>query len=124
MNLALKGKQKSVGFAYAWQGILFVIRNERNFRLHLLAAVIVIFIGTLLHLSMLEWVVIIVAIANVLITEMINSALEAIMDYLSLEFHPAIKQIKDMAAGAVLIAAIAAAAIGCIIFIPKIISIV
>ncbi|MBU5265891.1 diacylglycerol kinase family protein [Virgibacillus proomii] len=124
MNLALKGKQKSVGFAYAWQGILFVIRNERNFRLHLLAAVIVIFIGTLLHLSMLEWVVIIVAIANVLITEMINSALEAIMDYLSLEFHPAIKQIKDMAAGAVLIAAIAAAVIGCIIFIPKIISIV
>lgn len=124
MNLALKGKQKFVGFTYAWQGILFVVRNERNFRLHLLAAVIVIFVGTLLHLSMLEWVVIIIAIANVLITEMINSAFEAIMDYLSLEFHPAIKQIKDMAAGAVLIAAIAAAAIGCIIFIPKIISIV
>jgi undecaprenol kinase len=124
VNLALKGKQKIIGFAYAWQGILFVIRNERNFRLHLLAAVIVIFAGSLLHLSMLEWVVIIVAITNVLITEMINSALEAIMDYLSLEFHPAIKKIKDMAAGAVLIAAIAAAAIGCIIFIPKIISIV
>ncbi len=124
MNLALKGKQKFIGFAYAWQGILFVIRNERNFQLHLLAAVIVILAGTLLHLSMLEWVVIIVAITNVLITEMINSALEAIMDYLSLQFHPAIKKIKDMAAGAVLIAAIAAAAIGCIIFIPKIISIV
>jgi undecaprenol kinase len=124
VNLALKGKQKFIGFAYAWQGILFVIRNERNFQLHLLAAVIVILAGTLLHLSMLEWVVIIVAITNVLITEMINSALEAIMDYLSLQFHPAIKKIKDMAAGAVLIAAIAAAAIGCIIFIPKIISIV
>ncbi|MFU0791436.1 MAG: diacylglycerol kinase [Virgibacillus proomii] len=122
--MALKGKQKFIGFAYAWQGILFVIRNERNFQLHLLAAVIVILAGTLLHLSMLEWVVIIVAITNVLITEMINSALEAIMDYLSLQFHPAIKKIKDMAAGAVLIAAIAAAAIGCIIFIPKIISIV
>ncbi|MGX4669623.1 diacylglycerol kinase family protein [Cerasibacillus sp. JNUCC 74] len=120
----MKGKQKFIGFAYAWQGILFVIRNERNFQLHLLAAVIVILAGTLLHLSMLEWVVIIVAITNVLITEMINSALEAIMDYLSLQFHPAIKKIKDMAAGAVLIAAIAAAAIGCIIFIPKIISIV
>ncbi|WP_121615059.1 diacylglycerol kinase [Virgibacillus halodenitrificans] len=119
MSLELKGK-RSVGFTFAWNGLKEVTRTERNFRIHLFITALVLTIGFLVELNWLEWCIVIFAIGFVLVTEITNSAIEKMIDYLNPAIHPSAKIIKDMAAGAVLIAAIIAALIGLIIFLPKI----
>ncbi|WP_243601621.1 diacylglycerol kinase family protein [Virgibacillus halodenitrificans] len=119
MSLELKGK-RSVGFTFAWNGLKEVTRTERNFRIHLFITALVLTIGFLVELNWLEWCIVIFAIGLVLVTEVTNSAIEKMIDYLNPAIHPSAKIIKDMAAGAVLIAAIIAALIGLIIFLPKI----
>ncbi|MBR7796995.1 diacylglycerol kinase [Agaribacter marinus] len=121
MSLELKDNKKSIGFSYAWNGIMHVIKHERNFRLHLVSASLVIVAGFICRLSSFEWMFILLAIGLVLTAELINSAMESMMDYLKPDIHPIAKQIKDMAAGAVLISAITAAGIGLIIFAPKLV---
>ncbi|WP_099158540.1 diacylglycerol kinase family protein [Virgibacillus ndiopensis] len=115
-----KGKN-SIGFSYAWNGLVKTIKSERNFQIHISSAAIVIIIGFILHLSVLEWSIILLVIGLVLIAEMINTAIEQIIDYLKPDIHPKAKVIKDIAAGSVLISAIIAAIVGLIIFIPKLI---
>ncbi|MCJ0930831.1 diacylglycerol kinase [Virgibacillus halodenitrificans] len=115
----MKGK-RSVGFTFAWNGLKEVTRTERNFRIHLFITALVLTIGFLVELNWLEWCIVIFAIGLVLVTEVTNSAIEKMIDYLNPAIHPSAKIIKDMAAGAVLIAAIIAALIGLIIFLPKI----
>ncbi len=122
MSLELKNKKWSIGFSYAWEGIVQVVKLERNFQIHLITALLVIIAGFILGLSRMEWIFIVIAIGIVLIAEMINSTIERIMDYIKPDIHPAAKQIKDMAAGGVLIAAVAAFIIGLFIFIPNIIA--
>nr|WP_279391921.1 diacylglycerol kinase [Virgibacillus halodenitrificans] len=117
--MELKGK-RSVGFTFAWNGLKEVTRTERNFRIHLFITALVLTIGFLVELNWLEWCIVIFAIGLVLVTEVTNSAIEKMIDYLNPAIHPSAKIIKDMAAGAVLIAAIIAALIGLIIFLPKI----
>nr|WP_223280549.1 diacylglycerol kinase [Virgibacillus halodenitrificans] len=117
--MELKGK-RSVGFTFAWNGLKEVTRTERNFRIHLFITALVLTIGFLVELNWLEWCIVIFAIGFVLVTEVTNSAIEKMIDYLNPAIHPSAKIIKDMAAGAVLIAAIIAALIGLIIFLPKI----
>jgi undecaprenol kinase len=119
VSLELKGK-RSVGFTFAWNGLKEVTRTERNFRIHLFITALVLTIGFLVELNWLEWCIVIFAIGFVLVTEVTNSAIEKMIDYLNPAIHPSAKIIKDMAAGAVLIAAIIAALIGLIIFLPKI----
>ncbi|AIF43396.1 diacylglycerol kinase family protein [Virgibacillus sp. SK37] len=119
MSLELKGK-RSIGFTFAWNGLIEVTRTEKNFRIHLFVAILVFTIGLLVELNWLEWCMVIFAIGFVLVTEVTNSAIEKMMDYLNPAIHPSAKIIKDMAAGAVLISAITAALIGLIIFLPKI----
>lgn len=121
MSLELKDKKRTIGFSYAWNGIKHVIRTERNFRIHLSAAFLVILAGIIFQLSQIEWAVILLVIGIVIILEMTNSAIEKLIDYLKPEIHPKAKIIKDISAGAVLISAITAATVGLIIFIPKII---
>ena len=75
--------------------------------------------GVLLGLSRMEWVAVVIVIGAVLAAEAVNSALEAIADFVSPEYSEAIKRIKDLAAGAVLLMAIAAAIVGGIIFFPS-----
>ena len=96
-------------------------RREHNAWIHAAAAVIVLSAACLLRLSYMEFIALLVAIALVWISELVNTAIEKIMDHLSPELHPSVKEIKDLAAGAVLIASIIACLIGGIIFIPKII---
>ncbi|WP_165767880.1 diacylglycerol kinase family protein [Virgibacillus indicus] len=117
----MKDKKRTIGFSYAWNGIKHVIRTERNFRFHLMAAILVIIAGIVFHISHVEWSLVMIVIGLVLILEMINTAIEKLIDYLKPEINPAAKIIKDISAAAVLISAITAAAIGLIIFIPKII---
>lgn len=109
-------------FRYAFHGIQLLIRYEHNAWIHCFAAVCVITAGFLTGLSAMEWIVVIFAIGMVLAAEAVNSSIEALADLVSPGYNEAIKRTKDLAAGAVLILAIAAAIIGMIIFIPKIIS--
>lgn len=105
-------------FRYAFFGIVSATKQQ-NMRIHLCSAIIVIIAGILTGLSMTEWLILIVIIALVIGTEMVNTAIEAVVDLSSPEIHPLAKLAKDVAAGAVLVFAIASVIIGVLIFIPK-----
>lgn len=107
-------------FGYAFEGILTGIRKERNMRIHTVAMILVVFFGTVLGLSATEWCICLVLFGLVMALELVNTAVEAVVDLVTEERKPLAKTAKDTAAGAVLIAAIMAAVIGCIIFLPKI----
>lgn len=98
------------------------MKSERNFRLHLLAAIIVIIAGFVVELTRIEWLFTVVAIGSVLAAESLNSAVEKMLDYLNPDVHPQAKIVKDVAAGAVLLTAVMAAIIGVIVFLPNIVS--
>ncbi len=106
-------------FAYAFNGIRLLIQNEPNAWIHCAAAISAVALGFVLQISRLEWITIVVVIGMVLAAEAVNSSIEALADLVSPEYNEAIKRTKDLAAGAVLLVAIAAAVVGCIIFIPK-----
>ena len=93
--------------------------REQNFRFHLLSAVIVIIAGLFTGLSILEWIVIILVIALVIGAEMLNTAIERVVDLVSPDYHPLAKQAKDIAAASVLVFAACSVIIGMLIFLPK-----
>jgi len=103
-------------FNFAVEGIIHVVRTQRNMRIHLLAAVIVLVAAIGVGVSKLELIALLLAIAFVFITEMINSALEQAIDVATTSFDPLAKLAKDVAAGAVLIATVNAIAIGYLVF--------
>lgn len=109
-------------FQYAFEGIYTGIRKERNMKIHCLAAVCVVAAGTLLKISAMEWCFCLILFGMIFSLELVNTALEAVVDLVTEERKPLAKIAKDTAAGAVLIAAIMAAVTGGIIFIPKILS--
>lgn len=108
-------------FRYAFHGIFLLVSQEANAWIHCFAAVCVIAAGFFFGISTMEWVAVVFAIGMVLAAEAVNSAVEALADRVTEDYDEAIKCTKDLASGAVLILAIAAAVIGCIIFIPKIV---
>jgi diacylglycerol kinase (ATP) len=103
-------------FNFAVEGIIHVVRTQRNMRIHLLAAVIVLVAAIWVGVSKLELIALLLAIAFVFIAEMINSALEQAIDVATTSFDPLAKLAKDVAAGAVLIATVNAIAIGYLVF--------
>ena len=107
-------------FGYAFQGIFTCVRKERNMKIHCVAAVLVVIAGVILKISAIEWCICMVLFGLVMSLEHVNTAVEAVVDMVTEEYHPLAKVAKDTAAGAVLIAAIMAAIAGCIIFLPKI----
>ena len=107
-------------FRYAFRGIWLMIREEHNAWIHLTVVAILIPVCIVLHLTEIEWALIILCIGLVLAMELINSAIERLADKISRTRDEDIGKIKDLAAGAVLISAIAAAAVGLIILLPKI----
>ena len=109
-------------FGYAVQGILTATK-EQNLRFHLLSAVIVIVSGILTGISIIEWMILTIVMALVIGTELINTAIERVVDLASPELHPLAKDAKDIAAGAVLVFAVASVIIGLLIFLPKWLSI-
>lgn len=117
-GFTLRKRLKS--FTYAFHGIGLLIQNEHNAWIHCFAACCVIIAGWYFNLNTTEWIAVIFAIGMVLAGEAINSSIEVLCDLVSPEYNEAIKRTKDLAAGAVLLLAIAAAAIGCLIFFPKI----
>ena len=115
-SLSFVSRKKS--FSYAINGIRLLVAREPNAKLHTVATIAVIALGIVRHISPLQWVAIIVAIGLVWITETLNTCIEELCNYAcENKTDPAIKIIKDMAAGAVLIATIASVVIGVIVFV-------
>ncbi len=103
-------------FNYAIEGIVHVLRTQRNMRIHFVVAIGVLVAALAFDVSRLELIALLLAIAFVLIAEMINTAVEAAVDVASTSFDPMVKLAKDIGAGAVLIAAITAVAVGYLVF--------
>ena len=103
-------------FNYAFEGIIHVLRTQRNLRLHFLAAIGVFAAAIALGVSRLQLIALVLAIAFVLVAEMLNTAIEGVIDVTTTSFDPNAKLAKDIAAGAVLIASIAALGVGYLVF--------
>lgn len=116
MKYNLKKQLRS--FGYAWKGIRSCVGKEQNLSFHLITSAIVIIAGLILDITQMEWIIIALCIGIVITAELFNTAIERLVDLVSPEQHPIAGQVKDIAAGAVLICATAAAIIGLIIFIP------
>jgi diacylglycerol kinase len=106
-------------FVFAGQGAWYVLHSQRNMRVHLAAAIVTVLAGTLLSISATDWACIALAIGLVLVTETINTVVEALIDMYTQQFHPLAKIAKDAAAGAVLIASIVAVGVAVAIFLPR-----
>lgn len=106
-------------FVPAIQGIIYILRFEKNTWIHLSAALAAVLLSAILHIDSTEWLFILTAIFIVLIAELINSAIEKTVDMISLEKNRQAKMIKDMSAGFVLLAAAYSVICGLIIFLPK-----
>ncbi len=107
-------------FAWAIAGLVAVIREERNMRIHLAAAGAALGAGLIFRLERHEWGLLVIAIVMVLVTEVVNTAVERVVDLISPQYHPLAEKAKNMAAGAVLLSALAAVVLGVIIFVPHI----
>lgn len=112
-------KQRANAFRYAWQGIFYLFRHETHARIHLVAAVLVVITGFLVHISQWEWCAVLICIGGVFMAEAFNTAVEKLADKVSRQHDPLIGIAKDVAAGAVLLFVIASVAVGLIIFVPK-----
>ena len=106
-------------FIYAGQGIAHAVRTQRNMRVELAVALIVILAGIAFRIAAVEWAVIFVCIGLVLAAELLNTVTELAVDLLTQRYHPMAKLAKDAGAGAVLVAALASVAVGIAIFGPR-----
>ena len=114
----LRGHGLVRSFYFAGTGLWFLVRSQRNARIHVILGAVACALGLWLGISRTEWAIIVCAIAGVLILEGLNTAIEAAVDLASPEIHPLAKHAKDLAAGMVLIAAIASAILGLLILGP------
>lgn len=108
-----------LSFRHAIRGLHQLVRDEPNARIHATAAGVVLISSWWLKLNATEWVLVVFCIALVFITEAVNTAIEQLCDFVSLEQHPRIGQVKDLSAAAVLIAAVTSVFVACCVFIPK-----
>ena len=111
-------------FGYAFEGIFTGIKKERNMKIHCLAMLCVVAAGFFMKISVTEWCICLILFGLILSLELVNTAVEAVVDLVTEEKKPLAKIAKDTAAGAVLIAAIMAAGVGLIIFVPKILALI
>jgi len=107
-------------FSYAWEGIIEAFKNEPNFKIHLVFAALAITAGFVLKISSQEWTTLILTVSAVITLELINTAIEALVDITSPKISRLAKTAKDVSAAAVLITSLGALIIGLIIFLPKI----
>ncbi len=101
-----------------------MFKEEPNSRIHAFVAVLSILTGIILEINSIEWIAIILCIGFVLAIELINSSVENLADFVCSEKRNAIKKVKDLAAAGVLVSAFSAAAVGLVIFIPKILDLI
>jgi len=106
-------------FHFAFQGLFYLVRTQRNARIELVIGAIACALGAWLRITRIEWCILVLTIACMLILEGLNTAIEAAVDLASPQQHPLAKTAKDVAAAMVLIAAIASVVIGLLIFVPR-----
>lgn len=110
------------GFSFAGQGVWHAVRTQRNMRVHLTAAAAAIVVGAVLRISAADWACVALAIGMVLAAEIFNTVIEAIIDMAEPGIHPLAKIAKDGAAGAVLVASLAAVGVAVAVFVPRLLS--
>jgi diacylglycerol kinase len=109
---------RSFGFAFA--GVAYVLRTQRNARVHVVVACLVIAAGIYFRIGTIEWAILALTIGTVFSAEMLNTVAELAVDLLTQHYHPMAKVAKDVGAGAVVVAAIAAVGVGVAIFGPRV----
>ncbi len=122
-------KQKGIkkfflSFTYAIKGLKYAYRNEQNLAFDIGMSILVVIAGFLFKVSISEWALLALTIGIVLSLELINTAIEAVVDLVTEDYHPLAKVAKDTSAAAVFICAIASVIVGLIIFLPKIINLI
>lgn len=115
-EFSLEKRVKS--FAHAGRGVMVFFRTTPHAWIHTVALIAVVTLGFYFHITALEWVALIFACGSVLVSEAFNTALEIDINLTSPEYHPYARDVKDVAAGAVLVSAITAGFVGIIIFVP------
>ncbi|MEI7424205.1 MAG: diacylglycerol kinase family protein [Prolixibacteraceae bacterium] len=110
-------------FGYAFNGLKIMLKEEHNSRIHLFFTAIVVAFMLIFRFTLVEYALLVLAIGLVFMAELFNSALENLADHISPDRHINIKKVKDLSAAAVLVSALAAFAIGCLILGPKLINI-
>lgn len=108
----------AASFRFASRGLRLLAR-ERNARVQALLGVAALALGALLRISRVEWTILVLTVALVLALEGVNTAIETLVDLVTLEYHPLAKAAKDLAAGAVWLAALASLAVGALLFLPR-----
>ncbi|MCB9076849.1 MAG: diacylglycerol kinase family protein [Anaerolineaceae bacterium] len=106
-------------FQYAFAGLWYTLKTQRNAQIHVGIGSCIVVLAFILQINLTEWTIIALTSGFVIVTEMLNTAIEDAMDFASTDYHPQIKVVKDVAAGAVLVSAITAVVIGLLILGPK-----
>lgn len=120
-KFSLKSRIRS--FRFAFNGLGSLLRYEHNSRIHVIAAILVVIIAMLLRVNVIEWLLLVIVMGIVFLTELLNSAIETIADLIEPEYSESVRRAKDYSAAAVLISAVMAVAAGCLIFIPKLLAV-
>jgi len=115
-------KSRLGSFKFAFKGLVLLLKNEHNARIHLVLAIVAITTGMLLNINAFEWSLIVIVIGIVFLTELLNTSIETLADIVQPEWNEKIRMAKDYSAAAVLISAIISIIVGGIIFIPKILN--
>ncbi len=113
-------KERLKSFTFAFAGLKTLLLEEHNAYLHVAATFAVITLGFFVGLNATEWIAIVICIGVVFALELVNTSIEALADHVTPEKHDNIKKVKDLAAGAVLVAAMMAVVVALLIFIPKV----
>ncbi|GAC1367242.1 MAG: diacylglycerol kinase family protein [Hymenobacter sp.] len=113
-------RRRVASFGHAGRGVWAALRSEVHLRFHAAATVAVVGLGFYYGLTRLEWALVALAVAGVWTAELVNTAIEALTDLASPAYHPLAGKAKDVAAGAVLLAALGALAVGALVFGPKV----
>lgn len=107
-------------FQYAVDGIVFVLQTQRNMKVHFLIGILVIFLAAMLNVTRLELLILVMTVGLVIAVEMLNTAVEEVVNLVTVKIHPLARAAKNVAAGAVLVTAVVAVAVGYLIFFEKI----
>lgn len=113
----MKESRLYASFNHAIQGVVHVVRTEKNMRIHLALGLLVVLLATVLRISRVELIALILTIGIMFVAELLNTAIEEVVNLITTEYHPLAKIIKNVSAGAVLVSALTAIAIGYLVFI-------
>ena len=115
----MKSPSLIASFRFAFEGVLYAFRTQRNFKIHCVIALLVLIVGVWFGLTTDQWAILAVVTGLVFQAELINTSIEAITDRASPDIHPLAKVAKDCAAAGVLVSAVVAVAVGALIFLPR-----